>query len=107
MFKTITRKLMTLPYLPLVVFYCLSVILVFFINIQTIGQNNIESLQFKKVSFDLNKLFSTVSLFIFINFGISLEAQKHNSKYNHLFFLINLFMIIILYSSILITIFKF
>jgi hypothetical protein len=107
MFQAIIKKLITFPYLPLFISYCLSVILVFFINIQSIGQNNIESLQLNKVSFDLNKVFFTVSLFIILNFGISIIAQKYNTKYNQLFFLINLFMIIILYLTIISTIFKF
>jgi hypothetical protein len=107
MFKSIIKKLTTLPYLPLFVSYCLSVILVFFINIQTIGQNNIESIQLKKVSFDLNKAFFIISLFLILNFGISIIAQKYNSKYNQLFFLINLFMTTILYIIIISSIFKF
>jgi hypothetical protein len=107
MFKTVIKKLTTLPYLPLLVSYCLSAILVFFLNIQNIGQSNIESLQLKKVSFDLNKVFLTVTVFLIVNFSISIIAQKHNSKYNQLFLLINLFMIIILYLTIFSSIFKF
>lgn len=107
MFKKIILKLTTMPYLLITILYCLGVILVFFINIQTIGQNNIESLQLKKVSFDLNKVFWTTSLFVFLNFAISLKAQGYNTKYNQLFFLINLFTIIILYIIIISSIFKF
>ncbi len=102
--KSIIRKLITLPYLPLVIFYCLAGMFVFFINVQNIGQNNIEPLQYSKVSFDLNKTFGTVSAFIFVNFGLSILAQSYNIKYNHLFFLINLFFLIILYVAIIFSI---
>ena len=107
MLKSIVKKLTTLPYLPLFISYCLSAILIFFIRIQTIGQNNIESIQLKKITFDLNKVFLTVTILLIINFGISIVATKYNTKYNQLFFLINLFIMIVLYLIIFSSIFKF
>ena len=107
MFKAILKKLTTLPYLPLFICYCLSAILIFFIKIQTIGQNNIESQMLKKVTFDLNKVLLTVTILLILNFSISFVARRHITKYNQLFFLINLFIIIILYLIIFSSLFKF
>jgi hypothetical protein len=106
MLNQVFRKITTLPYLPFFIIYILGLVSIFFINIGNIGQSKIESVQLTKITVDINKLILTTTLIIFSNFIISIILEKFNSKYIQLFFIVNLFILLILFFGIFAHVFK-